>query len=147
LAAKTISQLKNKEISKPSNISVRAIQIVKRESTEKFNIRDKYILNVVEHIEANFVKCINVNCLLKIVPLSRRVLEKRFRENTGSSIYQYIQTLRIERICSLLIETDNSIENIALLSGFKSNQNLSKVFSKYKNMTPSDYRKNYKRNN
>jgi len=147
LAAKTISQLKKKEISQPSNIVVRAIQIVKRESTEKFNIRDKYILNVVEHIEANFVKCINVNCLLKIVPLSRRVLEKRFRENTGSSIYQYIQTLRIERICSLLIETDNSIENIALLSGFKSNQNLSKVFSKYKNMTPSDYRKNYKRNN
>ena len=147
LAAKTISQLIKKEIFQPSDIIVRAIQIVKRESTEKFNIRDKYILHIVEHIEANYSKSINVDSLLKIVPLSRRVLEKRFKASTGSSIYQYIQSLRIEHICRLLINTDKLIENIAVESGFKSNQNLSKIFSKYKNMSPSEYRKNYRTNN
>ncbi len=146
IAARTISQLIKKEISQPSDIIVKALQIVKRESTEKFNIRDKYILIVVEYIEGNFCKKIDVEMLLKKVPLSRRVLEKRFKLNTGSSIYNYIQTMRIENICNLLICSDKSIENIAVASGFKSNQNMSKIFSKYKLMTPSEYRKNYRNN-
>ena len=146
LAAKTISQLVKKEITQPEDIIVRAIQIVKRESTEKFTIRDKYILNVVEYIEHNFKKSIPVKSLLKTVPLSRRVLEKKFRENTGTSIYKYIQSLRIDNICYLLLNTDKSIEYIATESGFKSNQNMSKIFMQLKQMTPSGYRKNYKNN-
>ncbi len=144
LAAKTISQLIRGEITQPSDITVRAIQIVKRESTEKFAIKDKYIQNVVEFIESNFRREITVATLLEIVPLSRRVLEKRFRLNTGSSICRYVQTLRIEQICMLLINSDKPIEIIATECGFRSNQNLSKVFQKFKGMTPSEYRKNYK---
>ncbi|HBZ26077.1 MAG TPA: transcriptional regulator [Rikenellaceae bacterium] len=146
LVAKTICQLIKGEITQPEDIFVRAIQIVKRESTEKFTIRDRYILNVVEHIEHNFKNTISVDSLLKIVPLSRRVLEKRFRQNTGSSIYNYILSLRVENICHLLINTDRSIEYIATESGFKSNQNMSKLFFQFKEMTPSEYRKNYRNN-
>lgn len=146
LVAKTICQLIKGEITQPEDIFVSAIQIVKRESTERFAIRDKYILNVVEYIEHNYKKTISVDSLLKIVPLSRRVLEKRFRQNTGSSIYKYIQNLRIENICHLLINTDKSIEYIATESGFKSNQNMSKLFLQFKQMTPSGYRKNYRNN-
>ncbi|PKP07481.1 MAG: transcriptional regulator [Bacteroidetes bacterium HGW-Bacteroidetes-5] len=146
LVAKTICQLIKGEITQPEDIFVRAIQIVKRESTEKFTIRDRYILNVVEHIEHNFKNTISVDSLLKIVPLSRRVLEKRFRQNTGSSIYNYILSLRVENICHLLINTDRSIEYIATESGFKSNQNMSKLFFQFKQMTPSEYRKNYRNN-
>ncbi|PKO99072.1 MAG: transcriptional regulator [Bacteroidetes bacterium HGW-Bacteroidetes-8] len=146
LVAKTICQLIKREITQPEDIFVSAIQIVKRESTERFAIRDKYILNVVEYIEHNYKKTISVDSLLKIVPLSRRVLEKRFRQNTGSSIYKYIQSLRIENICHLLINTDKSIEYIATESGFKSNQNMSKLFFQFKQMTPSGYRKNYRNN-
>ncbi|MDP3437186.1 MAG: DNA-binding transcriptional regulator [Bacteroidales bacterium] len=146
LVAKTICQLIKGEITQPEDIFVRAIQIVKRESTEKFTIRDRYILNVVEHIEHNFKNSISVDSLLKIVPLSRRVLEKRFRQNTGSSIYNYILSLRVENICHLLINTDRSIEYIATESGFKSNQNMSKLFFQFKQMTPSEYRKNYRNN-
>lgn len=146
LVAKTICQLIKREITQPEDIFVSAIQIVKRESTERFAIRDKYILNVVEYIEHNYKKTISVDSLLKIVPLSRRVLEKRFRQNTGSSICKYIQSLRIENICHLLINTDKSIEYIATESGFKSNQNMSKLFFQFKQMTPSGYRKNYRNN-
>jgi len=146
LVAKTICQLIKREITQPEDIFVSAIQIVKRESTERFAIRDKYILNVVEYIEHNYKETISVDSLLKIVPLSRRVLEKRFRQNTGSSIYKYIQSLRVENICHLLINTDKSIEYIATESGFKSNQNMSKLFFQFKQMTPSGYRKNYRNN-
>lgn len=146
LAAKTISQLVKNEITQPEDIVVSAIQIVKRESTEKFTIRDKYILNVVDFIEHNYKNAISVESLLKIVPLSRRVLEKKFRENIGTSIYKYILSLRIENICHMLINTKKSIEYIATENGFKSNQNMSKLFFQYKQMTPSEYRKNYMNN-
>ncbi len=146
LAAMTISQLIKGEITKPADIFVRAIQIVKRESTEKFSIKDKYIQTVAEFIEANYNTKISVETLLRIVPLSRRVLEKRFRENTGTSICKYINSLRVDQVCNLLINSSKSIEEIAILCGFKSNQNLAKSFFKIKEMTPSEYRKNYKNN-
>lgn len=52
----------------------------------------------------------------------------------------YINTLRINRACELLTNTDESITNIALDCGYGTIRNFNRVFSDYQNMTPSEFR-------
>lgn len=123
------------------NISVPPIQVISRGSTKKWVIRDKYILKTVEYIENNYAGHISVDSLLDLVPFSRRVFEKKFKEETGSSIYQFILEYRINRFAEKLLTSNSPIENLGIACGFRNGQNLSRVFMSHKGMTPSEFRK------
>jgi LacI family transcriptional regulator len=86
---------------------------------------------------------INVSDVVKQVPLSRRALEKRFLETTGSGVYQYIYNLQIQKFAQRLLETDLTINEIALASGFENSKNISRQFKQVKGCTPIEYRKRH----
>ncbi len=141
IAGQVIEELIKKNISEPFNITVPPLQIVSRGSTKKYAVQDKYVLKVVEYIENNYNSPISVSELIDLVPLSRRVFEKRFRHDTGTSIYQFLQNYRIGKFSELLLSSDRSIEDIAISCGFADSRNVSRVFCAYKGMTPSEFRK------
>ena len=132
---------KKKKITEPFNITVPPLQVISRSSTRKYVIQDKYVMKVVEYIEKNYTSTISVPDLLEIVPLSRRVFEKRFRKDTGTSIYKFLQRYRVDKFASLLLTSDRSIEDIAISCGFSDSRNISRIFSAYKGMTPTEFRK------
>lgn len=142
-AGRVLHDLINKKVKEPFDITVSPIQVFTRQSTQIYVIKDKYIMKTVEYIEEHYAEPIGVPDLLKLAPLSRRVFEKRFRENTGMSIYQFLLRTRIEKFAEKLISTSWSIENIAADCGFDDYNNVSRVFVRYKGMTPSQYRNEY----
>lgn len=145
-AGKLLHQLITKEITEPFNIVVNPLIIERRKSTEKYAVSDKNIRTILNYIEKNYANHLSVEELVKQVPLSRRVLEKKFKEETGESLYQYIQNYRIDQFTSLLITTDYSLFEAALQSGFENYKNVSRIFRKYKSLSPAEYRKRYKCN-
>lgn len=145
-AGKLLHQLITKEITEPFNIVVNPLIIEHRKSTEKYAVSDKNIRTILNYIEKNYANHLSVEELVKQVPLSRRVLEKKFKEETGESLYQYIQNYRIDQFTRLLITTDYSLFEAALQSGFENYKNVSRVFRKYKSLSPAEYRKRYKCN-
>lgn len=145
-AGKLLHQLITKEITEPFNIVVNPLIIERRKSTEKYAVSDKNIRTILNYIEKNYANHLSVEELVKQVPLSRRVLEKKFKEETGESLYQYIQNYRIDQFTRLLITTDYSLFETALQSGFENYKNVSRVFRKYKSLSPAEYRKRYKCN-
>ena len=145
-AGKLLHQLITKEITEPFNIVVNPLIIERRKSTEKYAVSDKNIRTILNYIEKNYANHLSVEELVKQVPLSRRVLEKKFKEETGESLYQYIQNYRIDLFTRLLITTDYSLFEAALQSGFENYKNVSRVFRKYKSLSPAEYRKRYKCN-
>jgi len=145
-AGKLLHQLITKEITEPFNIVVNPLIIERRKSTEKYAVSDKNIRTILDYIEKNYANHLSVEELVKQVPLSRRVLEKKFKEETGESLYQYIQNYRIDQFTRLLITTDYSLFEAALQSGFENYKNVSRVFRKYKSLSPAEYRKRYKCN-
>ena len=142
-AAKILHELIEKRITQPPNITVGVVQILSRQSTQKYVIRDKYITQVVEYIERHYTQPLSVPTLQALVPLSRRVFEKRFKHNTGVSIYQFLQRYRVDKLAGELITSNRSIEELAIFCGFEDAKNVARVFLKYKGMTPSEYRKRY----
>jgi len=143
-AGRLINQLINKERNEPFNIIIHPVHFELRQSTEKYDISNSYILEVVKYIENNFTEELTVDSLTKIVPLSRRNLEVKFKKEMGTSIYQFILYCRIEYIAMLLLSTNRSLYELALESGFNSSINISRIFKRFKGYTPAEFRQKFK---
>lgn len=70
------------------------------------------------------------------VGMSRRSLERLFRQETGMSPLQYYRTLRLTRAHQLLQQTDLSVTEIAMATGFGSVEHFSREYKKTFNLQP-----------
>lgn len=125
------------------DIVIKPTRFELRRSTEKYDIANPYILKVVNFIEANFASVENVEELTELVPLSRRNLEIKFKNEMNTSIYQFILECRIERFSHLLLTTNRDLFDIALESGFNDCKNISRIFKRFKGCTPIEYRQKH----
>lgn len=130
----------------PFNITIEPIRMELRQSTEKYNIPDEYILEVVNYILENITLNISIDDLVKIVPLSRRNLEIKFRKFMNTSIYQFILEHKIEHISNLLLLTDKDLLDITLETGFNDVRNVYRIFKKNKGYTPIEFREKFRQN-
>ena len=63
-----------------------------------------------------------------------------FTAHTGLSPHQYLLELRLVRARSLLAETEFSIKEIAMQTGFEDEFYFSRLFRQKLNLTPSQWR-------
>lgn len=127
------------------NLKVLPGKIIERCSTDRYNILDENVLKVVRYINENYMSELDTGKLLQLVPMSRRNLETKFRQTMGVSIYQYILGYRCDRLASLLTESDIVLADAAHMVGFNGYGNISRIFRKHKGLTPSEYRKKYRK--
>ena len=129
----------------PFNINIDPVRIELRQSTEKYNISDSYVKTVLDYIHENIRLNISIDELTAIVPLSRRNLEKKFREATGTSVHQFILDKKVDLISTELLTTDKDLLDIAIETGFNDVRNVYRIFKKYTGYTPVSFRKKYLR--
>ncbi|WP_337042310.1 AraC family transcriptional regulator [Emticicia sp. 17c] len=125
------------------DIIVKPTQVVTRHSTDIYATNDDYIAASLKFIHQNIDKNLQVDDVVKQVPLSRRALEKRFQYITGYPIYKYIFNLRIEKLTQKLRETDMTVFEIALDMGLTDSKNIARQFRQVKGCTPIEYRNQY----
>jgi AraC-like DNA-binding protein len=75
------------------------------------------------------------------VPVSRSVLQRRFRKELGRSIQEEIVHTRLKRARQLLAETDLPLIEVAERSGFKHQEYLGALFKAKTGTTPAQYRR------
>jgi LacI family transcriptional regulator len=139
-AAGVLHQLMTKKIAQAFDIVIPPLRIEVRKSTEKYAVNDKYILQIIEYIKNNYAQPISITGIMRLVPLSRRILEKRFRKEMGTSIYQYLLNYRVEQFSRLLIKTNKPLAELAMECGFEDYKNVARIFRKYKRTAPLQYR-------
>ena len=86
----------------------------------------------------------NVSDIANHVNLSLAYMQRLFKAETGSTISEYINRLRLQKAKHLLIHTEMSIIDIAENTGLVSRQRLTQLFSKYEGMSPGKYRQTHK---
>jgi LacI family transcriptional regulator len=126
---------------KGEDIVLKPLVVVERLSSSLFATNDKEILAALRFIHANIDAKIQVTDVLKNVPLSRRLLEQRFKKMTGTTIYNYISLRRIERFAQLLISSNDSVSDIAARMDEPDTKSISRRFKEIKGCTPSEFRK------
>ena len=124
------------------DVMVMPTHIVTRQSTDIYANNDPHIAEVLRYIHENISQKITVNEVVKLVPLSRRLLETRFKKSMGTSIYDYIIQVRIEKMMQLLCE-GQSVSEAAAELGFSDIKNVSRTFRQLKGITPSEYREQF----
>ncbi|MFT4152279.1 DNA-binding transcriptional regulator [Parafilimonas sp.] len=141
--AKTMEKMIVNGINKTDDIYVDPVRVVTRQSTDIYATSDALITTSLKYIHDNIDKKMQVRDVMKQVPLSRRVFEKRFLESTGQTIYKYITTLRMEKFAENIVQTNCSINQIALELGFEDTKNISRQFKLVYACSPNEFRKRY----
>lgn len=119
------------------------LSVFMRYHNEKEEIKDVQMLYVEQaqkYIEKNYSYAVTVEDIASYVGISRSHLFRSFKLYTGKAPKEYLSEYRIEKACSLLAETGLSISAVAYSVGFDNNLYFSKVFKKYKKVSPSVYR-------
>jgi len=124
-------------------IVVSPVSIIERHSTDIMAIQDENVTNALQFIHEHSRQLIQAEEVASAVGISRRSLEKKFHYTLGHSIFEEIRRYRIETICKLLIETDMSISEIALMLGYNDSDHIARFFKKEKNITPKQFRDTY----
>ena len=70
-------------------------------------------------------------------------LNKTFKTILGETPIRYVTKIRIRYSMALLYNSDLTIDEIAEQCGFQNANYFSKVFKKYTNMSPTDFRKQH----
>ena len=122
------------------SVLLKPLGIETRQSTDILAIDDPDVAAAVRFIRENATSGINVGDVLREVPLSRRVLENRFRKILGRTPHEEITRLRIDRIKRLLVETDLALSQIAVRTGFQHDEYMTVAFKKAVGMPPRNYR-------
>lgn len=121
----------------PSHVEV-------RQSTDITIVEDPDLAQALRYIREFAFTDLDVNRVAKEVGLSRRVLERRFREHLGTTPKNEIVRFRIERAKMLLARTDHTIESIVRKSGYRSIIYFTRAFRCEVGETPHAYRKKHK---
>jgi len=144
-AAKLLDELMDGRPGGPSlQIKMPPVGVVARQSTNLLAIADPDVLTAVRFIRDNIHKHITVGSLLRLLPVNRRFLERRFKEHLGRTPLQEIRRVRIEKAKELLSGTDLSMPAVAKRSGFANPERLANVFHAGVGMTPTAYRRKFR---
>lgn len=122
----------------PRNIYIESASFKTRQSSEILVNDDPHIETVLKYIHANINHKILVNDIVKQVPLSRRLLETRFREKMGVSICTYIKNIRIEKMTNML-RNGKTVSEATFALGFGDIKNISRIFKSVEGVPPSKY--------
>lgn len=94
-------------------------------------------------IRANLSKKLQARDVAAAFSLNPHYLVRIFKAQTGETVVQYINRLKVERAKELLTRSNLTIKQIACMAFFPDEKRLMKAVKKATNLTPSQYRSAY----
>ncbi|MCI9632308.1 MAG: AraC family transcriptional regulator [Ruminococcus sp.] len=111
------------------------------QKTEKYKERFKII---IEYINERYKEDLTLEAVAQFYGLSREHLSRNFKKYMGMTFRDYLDSIRLNYAYNALLNTDFSVLEIALNSGFSDERAFTRCFKKNYGITPAQYRKNIK---
>ena len=100
-------------------------------------------LDVANYVRRHLSEAITAQELARALFLSRPYLSRRFREETGETLTDFILREKTEEAKRLLRYSDKSLTAVSSYLGFSSPSHFSRVFKRYAGCLPREYRGKY----
>ncbi len=98
------------------------------------------VFKTMEYIRQNYDRKLSLDDIAQHVYLSRSYLSSLFREETGQTLFFYINQVRVEKSKLFLMDVSISLAEAAALCGFEDQSYFTKVFRKHTGLSPKQYR-------
>lgn len=114
------------------------LQVIVRNQSKQQN---KYIAAAKEYIQNHYTDyTLSLDSAAQQIGIHPNYLSRLFKEVLGINFVEYLNKQRIERAKTLLETTRMTVKDIGFEVGFNSVQNYLRVFKKYEQLTPTQYR-------
>ena len=111
------------------------------ERTYKPKEKSKRLSCVIDYIEMNYQNQITLDEIANEAGFSKFHFTRFFKDMTGVTFLNYLNNFRITKVEEALLNTEISITNIAMKSGFKNIKTFNRVFKNIKGCSPMEYRR------
>ncbi|WP_426452622.1 helix-turn-helix domain-containing protein [Paenibacillus sp. S-38] len=111
-----------------------------RRQTREYQLVQRMQDYMAAHLDRN----IGLQDIADSVGMGVSSVSGMFKEETGSTIYDYLTHLRIDKACRLLEETPMKIADIAQRVGYQNENSFIRTFRRVKSITPGRYREGTK---
>ena len=106
----------------------------------RFGVLQPKLTEAVALMEANIEEPLSTDEIAQLAGISRRQLERLFKQYLGSLPSRYYLELRLRRSRQLLLDTNHSIVQVGLMCGFSSGSHFSTAFGALFGNTPREER-------
>ncbi len=108
--------------------------------TDRMKVYDGLLYKIFDFVERNYSGDCTLEKLSKETGYNYSYLSRSFKKSTGISFNSYVNQYRISNACYLLSNTEYSIVECALESGYESLRSFNRNFIASRGITPSEYR-------
>ncbi len=102
------------------------------------------IEQVCEYIDNHYSSDITLKSLADSMFVSENTIHRWFMQHFNESYTSYLMKLRLNHAAQLLTSSTLPISLISEKVGYTNRSNFNRLFKKYKNLSPSQYRKRFK---
>lgn len=102
---------------------------------------EQRVKRILEYIEAHYGDYITIEDMARQVNISRTECFRCFQKITGQTPLEYLTFYRLQQAAHKLRNTDSSITEICITSGFSHPSYFGKKFRQYYGLSPLKYRK------
>lgn len=108
----------------------------------KINVNEKRLKKMLSFIHSNFPKELSVDEIAKSANISKSECFRCFRNMIDKKPITYLNEYRLKYAVKLLLTTDMQITEICFACGFNHISYFGKIFRRYYNMSPKEFRNN-----
>ncbi len=103
----------------------------------------KAVVLAQEYIKAHHTDMeFSIENVCSAVGYSRRQLDRLFKKHMSITLYEYINAVLLSESAAKLVDSDNTVIDVALDYHYQSHEGYTRSFAKRFSITPSEYRKN-----
>ncbi|WP_159519151.1 AraC family transcriptional regulator [Sunxiuqinia indica] len=111
---------------------------------KRFSTNNKRIAMIHEYLMNNFQEDVDLKKLASLVNMAEGSLCRYFKSQMKITLFEYLNQLKIDLACKLLMDENHGILEVSLDSGFNNLSHFNKQFKKITGLTPSAYRKQFR---
>ncbi|MDX2050858.1 MAG: substrate-binding domain-containing protein [Polyangiaceae bacterium] len=139
-AAHLLDQLMRGEAPASLSIKVPPVRVVSRRSTDAVSAPDPLVQEALRYMKTHLVDKEGLEAVSQHFKVSRRTLERRFRECLGLAPAEAWVRFRVEEAQRLLADTDQNMATVAKRCGFHLSKRMAEVFRRTTGRTPREHR-------
>ncbi|MGH7957036.1 MAG: substrate-binding domain-containing protein [Opitutaceae bacterium] len=124
--------------------TVPPVGVACRQSTDVVAVSDEKVAAAVRFMREHAHEGIGVADVLRAVPMSRTLLERRFKVLLGRTLHEHLLRTKLDRVRMLLATTDLSVGAIAEKAGFAYQEYLTVAFRRATGLTPRAFRQRHR---